>query len=186
MSSFRIKPLGIKDVLHIRPKIHIDNRGLFFELFKKSDFAFLDKFVFVQDNVSVSNKDVIRGLHFQRSPKAQGKLITVLKGRIFDVAVDIRPKSSTFGKYVSCFIDSVNYESIYIPEGFAHGFCAMEDDTIIMYKNTTEYSKEREMGIFWNDPILGIEWPCKKPILSDKDKALPLFSEISEDILGDL
>ena len=177
----KILKTPFKDLIVIANEKFTDNRGYFREVLVEKNLK--KKFPF--NVVSVSKKNVIRGLHYQKK-NAQGKYISVIQGKILDVVVDIRKNSKTFGKHFSIILSNENCKSIYIPEGFAHGFCSMDDDTIIMYKNTTEYSKEREMGIFWNDPILGIEWPCKKPILSDKDKALPLFSEISEDILGDL
>ena len=175
----KISSLKISDVYLIEPDIHPDKRGLFFELYKCSSLAEYGFPDFVQDNVSISKKNVIRGLHFQSEPFAQGKLVAVLKGGIFDVAVDIRETSSTFGKYVSVYLDDLDHKMIYIPPGFAHGFCALSDENIILYKNTREYRPGYDNGIIWNDLVIGIDWPCINPILSEKDSALPTLREIS-------
>ena len=133
---------------------------------------------FKQDNLSFSNKGVLRGIHFQNPPFAQTKLVTVILGSIYDVAVDLRQESPTFGEYMGVNLDGTNYSSLYIPEGFGHAFCSLENNTIVMYKNTKEYSSKSESGIIWNDLDINIDWPIKSPILSDKDSILPKMGEI--------
>ncbi len=175
---FRITPLKIPEVSIIETDLYPDERGLFFEFYKRSSMAEYGFPDFVQDNISFSKKNVIRGLHFQSEPYAQGKLVTVLKGSIFDVAVDIRKNSPTFGKCVSACLYDVYHKMIYIPPGFAHGFCALSHENIILYKNTREYFPEHDNGIIWNDPEIGINWPCKCPIVSEKDSTHSTLKEI--------
>jgi dTDP-4-dehydrorhamnose 3,5-epimerase len=175
----KISSLEISGLLLIEPEIHPDERGLFFELYKGSSLADYGLPAFVQDNVSISKKNVIRGLHFQSEPYGQGKFVAVLKGRIFDVAVDVRKNSPSFGKYVSVFLDDASRRMMYVPPGFAHGFCALSDENIVLYKNTKEYCPEHDNGIIWNDPKIGIDWPCKDPLLSKKDSAFSTLREIS-------
>lgn len=174
----KILSLGISGIYLIEPEIHIDGRGTFFEFYRSSSLANHGFPNFVQDNVSVSKKNVIRGLHFQSEPFAQGKLVAVLKGKIFDVAVDIRQKSSTFGKYVSVNLDDISHKMIYLPPGIAHGFCALSDENIVIYKNTKEYKPEYDNGMIWNDPEIGINWPIEDPIISEKDKSFGYFNDI--------
>src|SRR6056297_203390 len=165
-----------KYVLLFETKSFKDYRGYFEEVFKKSFFD--DKVPqFKQDNISVSKKGVIRGLHFQNNPKAQGKLVYCLKGKILDVAVDIRKGSPNYGKWIGEILSEDNTKMLYVPEGFAHGFCSLKDNSLIMYKCTKEYSSEHEAGIRWNDPDIGIDWPIQDPILSKKDKNLPSLKE---------
>ena len=159
----------IEGPLELKPKIFSDDRGYLFEFFKETEFKKLGFPNFSQTNISVSSKNVIRGLHFQKIPFEQGKLVMVLSGNIFDVAVDLRPESPTFGKYVSMFLDSEEHTIFYIPPGFAHGFCSMDENTIVVYKNTKEYKPESESGILWNDPAISIDWPITNPIISEKD-----------------
>jgi len=170
---FEYEELKIADVLLLKPKLYQDERGLFYEFYKESQFPVTEPNLFIQDNISISKKGVVRGLHFQKEPRQQGKLITVLKGEIFDVAVDLRPNSKSFGKYVSHVLNSESRYSIYIPKGFAHGFCSLTDETIIIYKNTSEYYPENEGGIIWNDPTVNIKWPLDNPLVSEKDMMLP-------------
>jgi len=177
----KVEKLKIPDVLLITPVLHPDNRGIFFENYKLSFFSKLNLPPFVQDNISISRKNVIRGLHYQREPYSQGKLISVLRGKIFDVAVDIRKKSNTFGKYISVHLDDNDRKMLYIPPGFAHGFCSLTNDTIITYKNTREYNSNSEDGIIWNDPDIGISWPCNNPILSVKDSNYNTLNNISSE-----
>jgi dTDP-4-dehydrorhamnose 3,5-epimerase len=171
---FTFKRLGLNDVILIKPAVFADERGFFLESYKSSDFtaAGID-LVFVQDNHSFSKKNVLRGLHFQMHPKAQGKLIRVVKGAIWDIAVDIRRHSFTFKQWVSETISGENNNMLYIPPGFAHGFIALTDEVHLMYKCTAEYSQENDRGIRWDDPDLAIPWPVEKPIVSEKDRALP-------------
>ena len=176
-----VERLEIPEILIIRPKRHMDARGFFSETFNRSTFAQagidLD---FVQDNQSRSTQaGTIRGLHYQSAPFAQDKLVRVVKGRIFDVAVDIRKSSPTFGKHVSAEISAEEGNQILIPVGFAHGLCTLEPDTEVLYKVTNYYSARHDLGIRWNDPELAIDWPVQDSDiqLSDKDKALPLLSQ---------
>ena len=181
---FTFKRLSIPDVILIEPQSFSDDRGFFFESFKESDFFSngIDK-KFVQDNFSHSTNGVIRGLHFQKAPKAQAKLVTVLKGKIFDVAVDIRKNSPTYGKWVSEILSDDTHNLLYVPEGFAHGFCVISDEADVHYKVSNEYSQEHERSIIWNDPKLNIEWPIKKPIISNKDNKLSLLENLDNDFV---
>jgi len=171
---FNFTRLEIPDVILVEPKIFTDDRGFFYESFKKSDFlSYGISEIFIQDNFSHSKKNVIRGLHYQNPPKPQAKLISVIKGKIFDVAVDIRKKSPTYGKWISAILSEENHRSLYIPEGFAHGFCVLSDEADVSYKVNNEYSPQHEQGIIWNDDFLKISWPIQKPIISNKDNLLP-------------
>jgi dTDP-4-dehydrorhamnose 3,5-epimerase len=162
----------------LKPRIFSDERGCFFESFNQKVFNELSNTStnFVQDNQSCSKKNVIRGLHFQAPPYAQGKLVSVIKGSVIDIALDIRKNSPTYGKHVSVELSSENKLMLWIPEGFAHGFVALEDDTIFSYKCTNYYSKESEGTIQWNDPDLQIDWTIDKEILSEKDKVAQPFA----------
>ena len=181
---FTFKRLSIPDVILVEPQSFSDDRGFFFESFKESDFFSngIDK-KFVQDNFSHSVYGVIRGLHFQKAPKAQAKLVTVLKGKIFDVAVDIRKNSPTYGKWVSEILSDNTHNLLYVPEGFAHGFCVISDEADVLYKVSNEYSQEHERSIIWNDPKLDIQWPIKKPIISNKDNKLSLLENLDNDFV---
>lgn len=165
----------------ITPKIFEDERGYFLESFNLGAFTCLTgiKPSFVQDNQSKSSKGVLRGLHFQVGDFAQAKLVSVVKGSVLDVAVDIRPKSNTFGKYVSIVLDATSHKQLYIPRGFAHGFLVLEDDTIFTYKCDNLYNQSFERGIVYNDETLNINWNFHKvrPVLSEKDQNLPTFKE---------
>lgn len=163
------------DLLIIKPKVFEDERGYFFESYRESLF---DNVSFVQDNESKSNKDVLRGLHFQKPPFAQGKLVKVVKGAVLDVAVDIRKNSKTFGQWEAIEINESNKLIIYIPEGFAHGFRVLEDNTIFQYKCTNYYNPESEGSLRWNDPDLNIDWGSGMPVLSDKDAKAPFFKKL--------
>jgi len=134
---------------------------------------------FVQDNTSFSERGVLRGLHFQRPPKAQGKLVRVVLGEIYDVAVDIRPASPTYGQWVAETLSAENRRQIYVPPGFAHGFCVLGERAGIAYKTTAEYAPDLEDGIRWNDPQIGIPWPIAEPVLSPRDARLPLLCDLS-------
>jgi dTDP-4-dehydrorhamnose 3,5-epimerase len=166
----------------IRPKVFVDDRGYFFESFNADRYREFGIPVddFVQDNVSCSKRGVLRGLHFQRAPMAQGKLVQVLSGRALDVAVDIREGSPTYGRHVAVELSGENHREFWIPAGFAHGFLSLEDDTIFSYKVTAPYSKEHEGGIRYDDPDIVIEWPHIEGglIVSEKDKVLPLLKRM--------
>ena len=166
-----------KDLVVIQKETHTDNRGFFRELFVEKKLNIQFPF----DVMSFSKKNVIRGLHLQ-TKKPQGKMITVIKGSIFDVAVDCRSKSKTFGKYFSMILSEKSNISLYIPEGFAHGICSLENDTILHYKCTNYRDPKSETGIYWNDPKLKIKWPVKKPIVSDKDSINQTFLNFSKKV----
>jgi len=160
----------IPDVLIFEPKVFGDDRGFFMESFNQQAFdnAVGRKIDFVQDNHSKS-KGVLRGLHYQLAPYAQGKLVRCVVGEVFDVAVDIRKDSKTFGKWVGVHLSAENKRQLWIPEGFAHGFCVLSEEAEFLYKTNNFYSKEQERGIVWNDTDLAIQWPIENPLLSDKD-----------------
>jgi dTDP-4-dehydrorhamnose 3,5-epimerase len=171
---FEFKRLELPDVILIKPKVFVDERGFFLETYKHSDFAAAGiSEHFVQDNHSRSTKGVLRGLHYQKDPKAQGKLFYCVEGEIFDVAVDIRKGSPSFGKWVSAILSEKNKNMLYIPAGFAHGFCVMSEVADVLYKCTREYSSEDDRGILWNDNSINIDWPISNPILSKKDMQYP-------------
>ncbi len=170
---FKFKKLKIPDVILIEPIVFVDERGFFMETFKASDFKANNiSYEFVQDNHSKSQKWVLRGLHYQLKPMEQGKLVRCIKGKIWDVAVDIRKGSPWYGKWVGIELSEENKLMLWIPPGFAHGFVALEDAEVI-YKCTKEYAPQYDRGIIWNDPELAIHWPIKNPILSLKDANLP-------------
>lgn len=176
--SFSFSSLEIPDVKLVIPKHYPDERGYFLESFKESEFSAngIDA-KFVQDNISFSKNGVIRGLHYQTEPKQQAKLVSVISGEIFDVAVDIRKTSKTFGKWISQILSDKNHKMLYIPEGFAHGFCTLSDTANVLYKVTNEYSPENERGIIWSDPSILISWPIQNPMISEKDKNLPTLEK---------
>ena len=171
-------PLAIPDVVLFTPKVFGDARGFFYESFNARVFAEATGLApdFVQDNHSRSSKNVLRGLHYQLAPHAQGKLVRVVQGEVFDVAVDIRRSSPTFGKWVGAVLSAENHNQLWIPPGFAHGFITLSDTAEFLYKTTDFYSTQSERCIAWNDPEIGIEWPSDcSPLLSEKDqKGLPL------------
>lgn len=174
---FSFQQTALPGVVIIEPKVHADPRGFFMETYKKSEFAAagiaLD---FVQENHSRSVAGTLRGLHLQRPPKAQAKLVRVLEGEIFDVAADIRPDSPTYGVWVGARLSSENRRSMFIPAGFAHGFCVVSAEAQVIYKTSDEYAPELESGVRWDDPVLAIQWPCAEPLLSDRDKKWPKLS----------
>ncbi len=170
----------IEGVVIIEPRIFYDDRGYFYESF--SDREFREKVcntIFVQDNQSKSSYGVIRGLHFQRAPHAQSKLVRVIKGKVLDVAVDIRRGSPTYGKHVAVELTENNHRQLFIPRGFAHGFVVLSQEVIFQYKCDNFYNKESEGAIMWNDPDLGVDWGISESeaILSDKDMESPLFKD---------
>jgi dTDP-4-dehydrorhamnose 3,5-epimerase len=162
----------------IEPTLYRDHRGYFYEGFHQKRYAECAIPPMVQMNLSHSAKNVLRGLHYQL-PNAQGKLVSVIQGRIFDVAVDIRSSSPTFGKHFSIVLDDEKHAALYIPPGFAHGFCVLSDTADVMYQCTDFYAKDSEHGILWNDATLNIPWPVKDPILSEKDQIYPTFAELT-------
>ncbi|WP_413992052.1 dTDP-4-dehydrorhamnose 3,5-epimerase [Labrys okinawensis] len=176
--------LEIPEVVRIRPKRHGDDRGYFYEVFRRHTFGECVEAVdFVQDNEAFSiAAGTLRGLHFQRNPRAQGKLVRVIRGAILDVAVDIRRGSPTYGKYVSARLDGIGGDQLWVPVGFAHAYCTLEPNTLVAYKVTDYYSPSDDGGLRWNDPAIGIEWPDFPggPILSDKDRHLPLLADLPE------
>ena len=175
----------IEDVILVKPKVFGDNRGFFMESYKKSDFFENGINVeFNQDNHSKSTAHVLRGLHYQAKPYGQAKLVRCSKGKIYDVAVDIRPDSKTFGKYVKVELSEENKQMLFIPEGFAHGFVVLSDEAELLYKASGEYNPLADRGVLWNDEDINIDWEIDfEPILSDKDKIQPKLSEIN---LGEL
>lgn len=169
-------PTDIPDVIIVRPEIFGDSRGVFFETFNSVKFAEAGiRYDFLQDNQSVSSKGVLRGLHFQNPPFAQGKLVRVISGAVQDVAVDIRKDSSTYGKWVSVILTGDNHDMLWLPPGFAHGFLALEDKTVFSYKCTNVYNRDSEGVIKFSDPDLNIQWELPNPILSERDAAAPFF-----------
>jgi len=175
----KITPLSIPDVLVIAPQFFSDERGFFFESFNQERFekALGLKVTFVQDNHSRSVKGVLRGLHYQLPPKAQGKLVRVTQGEVFDVAVDLRQSSPTFGKWVGEILSADNKKQMWIPEGFAHAFLTLSETAEFLYKTTDFYSKDHEQAIIWNDETIRIDWPMKDVSLSSKDSAAVSFKE---------
>jgi dTDP-4-dehydrorhamnose 3,5-epimerase len=176
---FDFQSLEIPGVKMITPRQFFDNRGYFLECYKQTEFA--ENGIpesFVQDNISHSNQNVLRGLHYQVHPHMQGKLIMVLQGEIFDVAADIRPESPTFRQWLSVNLSAENHRMLYIPPGFAHGFCVLSPQATVLYKCTREYVPNHETGVLWSDPAIGIKWPIQHPILSEKDRKLPLLEKV--------
>lgn len=183
---FQFHRLEIPDIVLIEARHFADNRGLFLETYKRS--AFRDNGIpdaFVQDNLSRSTRGVLRGLHYQIHPAAQGKLVRVLRGEVFDVAVDIRKGSPTFGQWVGMRLSEERFQMIYVPPGFAHGFCVLSEQADFDYKVTAEYAKAQERGIVWNDPDIGIAWPFAEPVLSPKDVQLPPLRDADTNFVYD-
>ncbi len=182
---FEFERQSIEDVILVKPKVFGDNRGFFMESYKKSDFFENGIDVeFNQDNHSKSTKGVLRGLHYQAKPYGQAKLVRCSKGRIYDVAVDIRPNSKTFGKYVKVELSEDNKQMLFIPEGFAHGFVALTDEVELLYKASGEYAPQADRGVLWCDKNINIDWEIDfEPLLSDKDKVQPKLCEINKEEL---
>lgn len=182
---FEFEKQSIEGVILVKPKVFGDNRGFFMETYKKSEFVANGIDVeFTQDNHSKSTKDVLRGLHYQAKPYGQAKLVRCVKGRIYDVAVDIRKNSKTFGQYIKVELSEENKNMIYIPQGFAHGFVALSEDVEILYKTSGEYEPQADRGILWNDKEINVDWGIDfEPILSDKDKYQSELSEINKEEL---
>ena len=170
-----IETTSLKDLLLLTPQVYNDDRGYFMESYNKMRIGKMIKNDFVQDNESLSRKNVLRGLHLQLPPHAQAKLIRVIKGSILDVAVDLRKNSDTFGQHFKHVLSGENKKQLYSPEGFAHGFLTLEDDTLINYKCSNYYHAESESSILWNDPDLNIDWGIQNPILAEKDRLAEKF-----------
>lgn len=172
---------GFKDLILIEPTIFSDERGYFYESFNEKTWKEKVGTVptFVQDNESLSHQGVLRGLHFQKEPFSQGKLVRVVKGSVLDVAVDLRKDSPTYGEHYKVELSGANKKQLYVPEGFAHGFLNLEDSTIFSYKCTHFYNKESEDGLLWNDPELNINWGIKNPVLSEKDQYYKKFVNLT-------
>lgn len=176
--AFTFEKQSLSGVVKVVAKEYADERGSFAELFKKSDFVQAGiEHDFVQMNYSRSQKGVVRGLHYQLSPEVQGKLVMVLSGQIFDVAVDLRRDQGTFGQWIGLDIRAENKELVYIPEGFAHGFSVLSNEAEVIYYCTAEYDPTLERGIIWNDKTLGIDWRVAKATISEKDQQLAILNE---------
>jgi len=176
--NFTFEPLNIPDVILVKPKPFKDDRGFFLESYKASAFkegGITD--TFVQDNHSRSSRGILRGLHYQKEPRAQSKLVSVERREILDVAVDIRKGSPTFGRWVSAHLSEDNHHQLFIPVGFAHGFYVLSEVADVTYKISAEYDAAADRGIAWNDPAIGIDWGTEAPILSNKDKTQPSLNE---------
>lgn len=173
----KITPSHIDGLLVITPQIFQDDRGYFLESYSEKRYQEAGIPLFVQDNQSLSQKGVLRGLHFQKPPFAQGKLVRVIKGAVLDVAVDIRKGSPTFGQYHAELLDEQNQIQFWIPPGFAHGFLTLEDNTLFSYKCTSYYNKESEGALRWNDPDIHINWDFESPLLSEKDQESPFLKD---------
>lgn len=175
----------IEDVILVKPKIYGDNRGFFAETYKKSEFiknGITDDFV--QDNHSKSSAYVLRGLHYQAKPYGQAKLVRCTKGKIYDVAVDLRVNSKTFAQYVKVELSEENKQMLYIPNGFAHGFVVLSDEAELIYKTSSEYAPDADRGILWNDETVNVDWNIDfEPILSEKDKIQPELTKINREDL---
>jgi len=178
---FEFERLEIPDVILIKPKVFGDERGFFMETYKKPDFERAGIIgEFIQDNHSRSRYGVLRGLHFQREPYAQAKIVRVVRGIIYDVAVDLRRNSPTFGKWIGVTLSEHNKYQLYVPRGFAHGFVVLSEVADVIYKVDNLYAPEYEGGIIWSDPELEIDWPVEAPIVSEKDKRWPTLKEAIE------
>jgi dTDP-4-dehydrorhamnose 3,5-epimerase len=176
--AFRFERLRIPEVILVEARNYRDGRGFFRETYKQSEFASNGiALPFVQENHSHSMRGVIRGLHYQIHPGAQGKLAIVASGEIFDVAVDIRKGSPTYGHWVAQILSVDNGRMLYIPPGFAHGFCVLSEEADLIYKITAEFAPDLERGFVWNDPSVGIAWPIHEPVLSSRDERLPLLED---------
>ncbi|MGO9377452.1 MAG: dTDP-4-dehydrorhamnose 3,5-epimerase [Dissulfurispiraceae bacterium] len=186
MGNFEFTRLAIPDIILVKPRLFTDDRGSFLETYKYAEFAKAGICeAFVQDNQSKSSARVLRGLHYQKNPFAQGKLVRCLKGAIYDVGVDIRKGSPFYGKWVGVELSEENNLIIYVPQGFAHGFIVLTESAEIAYKCTKEYSPEHDRGIIWKDPDIAIEWPMREPVLSGKDVHHPGLKEADNNFIYD-
>lgn len=176
---FTFTATDLPGVTVIEPQVFADSRGFFMEAYKKSDFRAAGIEVdFVQENHSRSSQGTLRGLHLQRPPQAQGKLVRVIEGEIFDVAADIRPESPTFRRWVSVTLSADNQRSVYVPAGYAHGFCVISASAQVVYKTSAEYAPGLECGVRWDDPLLAIPWPVSTPLLSPRDNLWPSIADL--------
>ncbi len=179
MKKFTFTELALPEIIKIEYMHFEDDRGFFSEVYNKKEFAergILDNFV--QDNISFSKKNVIRGIHFSKAPHEMSKLVRCVSGEIWDVAVDVRLGSPTFGKYVAETLSGDNNKILYIPKGFAHGFCVLSGEATVAYKQSDYYYPEIDAGVIYNDPDIAINWPVKEPIMSEKDKKLPNLKDL--------
>lgn len=182
-NTFRVRETALSGVLVIEPPVASDQRGFFLETWRRSRYVEIGLPAdFVQDNVSRSAGGTLRGLHFQE-PFGQGKLVQVLDGEVFDVAVDIRLGSPTFGRWTGEMLSAANHRQLYVPPGFAHGFCVVSETALVAYKCTNYYRPDVECSIAWNDPEIGIAWPVSNPMLSSRDSAAPRLSAVDRDRL---
>ncbi len=173
---FRFEPLAIPEVLLIEPKVFGDARGFLMETYKQSDFAACGiNAPLVQENHSKSERGILRGVHYQREPRAQSKLVRVVVGEIFDVAVDVRPDSPTRGKWVGVMLSAENRRMLFLPPWCAHGFCVTSETAEVVYKTSAEYEPALESGLMWDDPSIAIDWPVSSPLLSERDRMWPPF-----------
>ena len=178
MMSFRFARAALPDVIVIEPRIFPDDRGFFMETYKRSDFASHGiAETFAQCNQSKSSKGVLRGLHYQKRPKAQSKLVWAVSGEIHDVVVDLRRDGPTYRKWIAVNLSADNKKILYVPVGFAHGFCVTSEEADIAYMTTQEYAPELEAGVIWNDSELAIDWPIAEPQVSDRDKGWPCLRD---------
>ena len=176
---FEFVKTKIPEIILIKPKIFGDERGFFMETYRREDFENAGiKGEFIQDNHSKSKYGVLRGLHFQKNPYAQAKIVRCIRGVIFDVAVDLRKDSVTFGKWIGIILSEFNKYQLYVPRGFAHGFCVLSEEAEVVYKVDNKYAPDHEAGMIWNDKDIGIEWPISEPILSEKDTKWPTLKEL--------
>ena len=179
----QVTPTSLPGVLIVEPNIFTDKRGFFMEIYHLRRYTeFGMEPVFVQDNMSYSVQGTLRALHYQL-PYAQAKLVQVITGTIFDVAVDIRRTSPTFGQWVGVHLSDENRHQLFIPEGFAHGLCVLSETAYVLYKCTDFYAPDAERGILWSDPALGIDWPVKDPLISPRDSQFPLLRDVSAEFL---
>jgi dTDP-4-dehydrorhamnose 3,5-epimerase len=175
----KVSPTALADVLLVEPRVFGDERGSFFESWVEARYAAAGiAGPFVQDNVSRSRRGILRGLHLQH-PHAQGKLVSAVAGEVFDVAVDVRRGSPTFGRWVGVELSDRNHRQLWIPPGFAHGFCVTSDEAVVLYKCTDDYHPECELSLRWDDPALAIRWPVEAPTLNEKDRGAPLLAEVA-------
>ncbi len=173
---------SLPGVTLIEPQVFFDDRGFFMETHKQSDFQAAGiNDLFVQTNQSKSQRGTLRGLHYQRHPHAQAKLVRALSGDFYDVVVDLRHGGPTYGRWLGFALSAANRQMLYVPAGFAHGFCVLSEEAEVLYMTSAEYSPEHESGVLWNDPVLAIEWPIREPILSPRDRAWPLLKHSAGD-----